>query len=121
MGSLQDLPHVDMMTPITKFASGVFSTERVADMISMAARECFSGAYGPSYLEIPRDVLDAEVPAASAVIPKPGSYRASVKSIGDPADIEKLADILVKAERPAVLLGQQVWSSRGHELSLIHI
>ncbi|WP_289132857.1 thiamine pyrophosphate-binding protein [uncultured Spongiibacter sp.] len=115
MGSLQDLPHVDMMTPITKFASGVFSTERVADMISMAARECFSGAYGPSYLEIPRDVLDAEVPAARAVIPKPGSYRASVKSIGDPADIEKLADILVKAERPAVLLGQQVWSSRGHE------
>ncbi len=115
MGSLQDLPPVDMMAPITKFASGVFSTERVADMISMAARECFSGAYGPSYLEIPRDVLDAEVPAASAVIPKPGSYRASVKSIGDPADIEKLADILVKAERPAVLLGQQVWSSRGHE------
>jgi len=115
MGSLQDLPHVDMMTPITKFASGVFSTERVADMISMAARECFSGAYGPSYLEIPRDILDAEVQTARVVIPKPGSYRSSVKSIGDPADIEKLADILVKAKRPAVLLGQQVWSSRGHE------
>ena len=115
MGSLQDLPHVDMMTPITKFASGVFSTERVADMISMAARECFSGAYGPSYLEIPRDILDAEVQTARVVVPKPGSYRSSVKSIGDPADIEKLADILVKAERPAVLLGQQVWSSRGHE------
>ncbi|MBT4807706.1 MAG: thiamine pyrophosphate-binding protein, partial [Acidiferrobacteraceae bacterium] len=115
MGSLQDLPHVDMMTPITKFASGVFSTERVADMIAMAARECFSGAYGPSYLEIPRDILDAEVPFEKAVMPQPGSYRASVKSIGDPADIEKLADILVKAERPAVLLGQQVWSSRGHE------
>ena len=115
MGSLQDLPHVDMMTPITKFASGVFSTERVADMISMAARECFSGAYGPSYLEIPRDILDAEVQTAKVVVPKPGSYRSSVKSIGDPADIEKLADILVKAERPAVLLGQQVWSSRGHK------
>ena len=118
MGSLQDLPHVDMMTPITKFASGVFSTERVADMISMAVRECFSGAYGPSYLEIPRDILDAEVPVASAKIPKPGSYRASVKSIGDPADIDNLADILVKAERPAVLLGQQVWSSRGHEAAI---
>ena len=118
MGSLQDLPHVDMMTPITKFASGVFSTERVADMISMAVRECFSGAYGPSYLEIPRDILDAEVPVASVKIPKPGSYRASIKSIGDPADIENLADILVKAERPAVLLGQQVWSSRGHEAAI---
>ena len=48
-------------------------------------------------------------------VPQPGSYRASVNSIGDPADIEKLADMLVKAQRPAVLLGQQVWSSGGHE------
>jgi acetolactate synthase-1/2/3 large subunit len=110
-GSLQDLPHVDMMRPITKFASGVFSTERIADMISMAARECFAGAYGPSYLEIPRDILDAEVALDRAVIPKPGKYRASVRSIGDPADIEKLADILVRAERPAVLFGQQVFTS----------
>lgn len=110
-GSLQDLPHVDMMKPITKFSSGVFSTERVADMISMAARECFAGAYGPSYLEIPRDVLDAEVPLDKAVVPERGHYRASLRSIGDPRDLEKLADILVKAERPAVLFGQQVFAS----------
>ena len=112
MGSLQDLPHVDMMTPITKFASGVFSTERIADMISMAARECFSGAYGPSYLEIPRDILDAEIPIERARIPEAGRYRGSVRSIGDPRDIEKLADMLVNSERPAVLFGQQVWASR---------
>ena len=113
-GSLQDLPHVDMMTPITKFASGVFSTERVADMVSMAARECFNGAYGPSYLEIPRDILDAEIPMENAVIPEPGHYKASTKSIGDPTDIEKLADILVNSKRPAVLFGQQVWAAQGH-------
>ncbi len=115
MGSLQDLPHVDMMTPITKFASGVFSTERIADMISMAARECFTGAYGPSYLEIPRDILDAEIPLSQARIPEPGSYRSSVRSIGDPQDVEKMADILVNAEKPAVLFGQQVWASNSHQ------
>ena len=82
MGSLQDLPHVEMMTPITKFAAGVMSTERVADMVSMAAREAFSGAYGPSYLEIPRDILDREINIADAIIPEPGAYRASTKSIG---------------------------------------
>ena len=114
MGSLQDLPHVDIITPITKFAATVPSTERVADMISMAAREAFNGAPGPSYLEIPRDVLDREVDIAKAVIPRPGMYRASTRSIGDPRDIEKLADILVNAERPAILYGQQVWSARGH-------
>jgi len=114
-GSLQDLPHVEMMAPITKFASGVYSTDRVADMVSMAARECFAGAYGPSYLEIPRNVLDAEIKLDKAVIPEPGHYRASTRSIGDPADIEKLADILVKSKRPAVLFGQQVWAAQGHE------
>ena len=118
MGSLQDLPHVDMMKPITKMASGVFSTERVADMVAMAARESFNGVYGPSYLEIPRDILDAEVDVSKAVIPAPGHYRASVKSIGDPADIERLADILVKSERPAILFGTQVWNCRGHEAAI---
>ena len=115
MGSLQDLPHVDMMSPITKFAASVPSTERVADMVSMAAREAFNGAPGPVYLEIPRDVLDREVDANKAVVPKPGHYRASTRSLGDPRDIEKLADILVNSERPAVLYGQQVWTARGHE------
>jgi acetolactate synthase-1/2/3 large subunit len=115
MGSLQDLPHVDIMAPITKFSASVSSTERIADMVAMAARECFAGAPGPSYLEIPRDVLDREVPLDKAVIPKPGHYRASTKSIGDPRDIEKLADLLVNAERPAMLLGTQVWTCRGHQ------
>jgi acetolactate synthase-1/2/3 large subunit len=114
MGSLQDLPHVDMMTPITKFAATVPSTERVADMVSMAAREAFNGAPGPCYLEIPRDVLDREVDLAKAVVPKPGHYRASTKSVGDPRDIERLADMLVASERPAILYGQQVWTARGH-------
>ena len=118
MGSLQDLPHVDMMRPITKFAASVRSTERVADMIGMAARECFAGAPGPAYLEIPRDVLDREIDVSKAVIPQPGQYRASTKSLGDPADIERLSDMLVSAERPVILIGSQVWTCRGHEAAL---
>src|SRR6201996_6748566 len=58
MGSLQDLPHVEIMKPITKFASNVVTTERVADMIAMAFREAHNGAFGPAYLEIGRDILD---------------------------------------------------------------
>src|SRR3954447_10320579 len=109
MGSLQDLPHVDMMAPITKFAATVPSTARAADMVSMAFRECFNGAPGPSFLEIPRDVLDAHVPYEQARLPRPGSYRASTKSAGDPAAVEQLADMIARAEKPCVLLGNQVW------------
>jgi len=115
MGGLQDLPHVDMMRPITKFASTVMSTERVADMVAMAAREAFAGAYGPVYLEIPRDVLDREIEVGRAVLPQAGQYRASTRAVGDLRAIERLADLLVNAERPAILYGQQVWAARGHE------
>ena len=113
MGSLQDLPHVDILKPITKFASTVPHTDRVADMVTMAFRECRNGAPGPSFLEIPRDILDAKVPLEKARIPKPGAYRASTGSLGDPRDIEKLAGILTKAKRPVVLLGTQLWTCRG--------
>jgi thiamine pyrophosphate-dependent acetolactate synthase large subunit-like protein len=118
MGSLQDLPHVDMMRPITKFASNVVTTERVADMVSMAFREALAGAPGPAFLEIGRDILDARIPLEKAVIPQSGHYRASTKSIGDPADIERLADILVAAERPCVLLGSQLWTCRGADAAI---
>lgn len=112
MGSLQDLPHVDMMSPITKFAATVPGTARAADMVSMAFRECFHGAPGPSFLEIPRDVLDAKVPADQARIPAAGGYRASARSAGDPAAIERLADLLARSEKPCILLGSQVWGCR---------
>src|ERR1700752_2485243 len=84
-------------------------------MVSMAAREAFTGAPGPVYLEIPRDVLDREVERTKAIVPKPGHYRASTRSLGAPHDIEKLADIRVSSERPAILYGQQVWTARGQE------
>jgi len=112
MGSLQDLPHVDIMQSITKFAATVPSTARIADMVSMAFRECLNGAPGPSFLEIPRDVLDAKVDLKDARIPAAGHYRASTRVQADPDDIERFADILVKAERPCVLFGQQVWTCR---------
>jgi acetolactate synthase I/II/III large subunit len=118
MGSLQDLPHVDIMRPVTKFASNVVTTERVADMCSMAFREAMAGAPGPAFLEIGRDILDAHVPIESAVLPEPGRYRASTKSIGDPNDVDRLADILAKAERPCVLLGSQVWTARGSDAAI---
>ncbi|HJP76522.1 MAG TPA: thiamine pyrophosphate-binding protein [Pseudonocardiaceae bacterium] len=118
MGSLQDLPHVDMMTPISKFAATVPSTARVADMVSMAFRECYNGAPGPSFLEIPRDVLDAKVPLEQARIPEAGHYRASTRNLGDPGDIQKLADLLSHAQKPVILLGSQVWTTRGSDAAI---
>jgi len=118
MGSLQDLPHVDMMAPVTKFAATVPGTERIADMVSMACREAHAGAPGPAFLEIPRDVLDARVPLSSARIPAAGRYRSSTRSLGDPDDVERLADVLIASERPCILLGSQIWTCRGGDAAV---
>ncbi|MEV5904829.1 hypothetical protein, partial [Streptomyces sp. NPDC052127] len=42
-----------------------------ADMVSMAFRECYHGAPGPAFLEIPRDVLDAKQPVGQRPLPRP--------------------------------------------------
>ncbi|MDR7304392.1 thiamine pyrophosphate-binding protein [Haloactinomyces albus] len=118
MGSLQDLPHVDMMSPITKFAATVPHTERAADLVSMAFREAHHGAPGPSFLEIPRDVLDARVPVETARVPESGHYRASTRSAGDPQAIERLAELLLASERPCILLGNQVWTCRATDSAI---
>jgi acetolactate synthase-1/2/3 large subunit len=107
-GALGDLPHTHIMWPITKFSETVTGTEQVGEMVSMAFRACYRGAPGPSYLEVPVDVLRREVDPASARLPAAGRYRASTKSLGDPDDVESLVGLLAKAERPCVLMGSQL-------------
>jgi len=57
-------------------------------------------------------VLDGKVPVDKARVPRAGRYRASTRQAGDPAAVEKLADLLVHAKKPAILLGSQVWTTR---------
>ena len=111
MGSLQELDHVSIMKPITKFASTVPHTERIPELMSMAFREAFNGRPGPVFLEMPRDVLDAKVDAER--VRMPSNYRSTYKVHGDPNAIDLAADWFRNAERPAVLAGSQVQFCRG--------
>ena len=51
---MQELDHVSIMKPITKFAATVPHTQRIPEIISMAFREAYNGRPGPSFLEIPQ-------------------------------------------------------------------
>ena len=73
MGGLQELRHTEMMAPISKFASMVMTTDRVAEMMGIAFREMYNGAPGPGFLEIPHDIMDAKVDASRVHYPK--NYR----------------------------------------------
>jgi len=62
------------------------------------------------YLEIPRDVLDREVEVSKAIVPKPVTNAPRPARSAIPRH-QKLADLLVNSERPAILYGQQVWTA----------
>lgn len=111
MGALQELDHVGIMKPITKFATTVYHTERIPEIISTAFRQAYSGRPGPVFVEIPVDVLFGAV-EEKAVVPV-GRYRVSSVMQGDPREVERAAQLLERAERPAVLAGSQVWHCRG--------
>ena len=64
MGPLQDIPHVDILRPVTRTSR----TLRVADQVIRELDEAVAramgdaGEPGPVYLEIPTDVLRTHVP-----------------------------------------------------------
>jgi acetolactate synthase-1/2/3 large subunit len=111
MGALQEMDHVGLMRPITKFATTVYQTQRIPEILGMAFRQAYSGRPGPVFVEIPADVLFAPVPESAVV--DPGQYRSPGKVYGDVKLVEEAARLLARAERPAVMAGSQVWLSRG--------
>ena len=119
MGGLQELRHTEMMTPISKFASLVMTTDRTAEMMGIAFREMYNGAPGPGFLEIPHDVMDGKVEASKVRYPKnyrvKGSDGGAPDFIGDPKIVEQVADLLAKAERPVALFGTQARTCRAHD------
>ena len=66
MGPLQDIPHVDILRPVTRFSR----TGRVAEQVVRELDEAIAratgdmGEPGPVYLEIPTDVLRTHLPTA---------------------------------------------------------
>jgi thiamine pyrophosphate-dependent acetolactate synthase large subunit-like protein len=118
MGGLQELRHTEMMTPISKFATLVMTTDRVAEMMAVAFREMYNGAPGPGFLEIPHDIMDGKAEAAKVRYPKNFRVRGADGGppdfLGDPNIVQEVADLLARAERPVALFGTQARTCRAH-------
>jgi acetolactate synthase-1/2/3 large subunit len=107
MGPLQDIPHVEIMRPITRASR----TLRVPDQVLRELDEAVSGAQGdlgepgPAYVEIPTDVLRKDVPDALVLEewlrPKPPRLLPP-----DPEAVEKAVEAVWSARRPVVVSGR---------------
>lgn len=108
-GALQELPHLELVRPITKWARSVSLTHRLAEYTAMAFREAVAGKPGPVFLECPMDVLNRMIPTNDAVLPPGGILQAASKPQGDPKRIERAVTLLQAAERPVIFAGTTLW------------
>ncbi len=110
-GSLQEMDHVAVMQPITKWADACYETGRIAEYIELAVRTALSGVPGPSFLEIPMDVLHAPIDIDAVAMPSFRDYRVASAAPADRVD-EALA-ILRTARQPMVMAGTALKWSEG--------
>jgi len=115
-GSLQEMDHVSVMRPITRWADACYDTRRIPEYIEVAIRHAVSGIPGPSFLEIPVDTLmgqaeldDIWFPTIRTVPPRSHPETSSV--------LEAL-EILRQSKHPVLMAGTSVkWSNASSALN----
>lgn len=109
-GSLQEMDHVGVMKPITKWADTCYDTRRIPDYIEMGIRHAVSGNPGPAFLEIPIDVLSREVEWEDVRFPKMRPQPPVLMPAE--SDVVHALDVLKTAKKPVMMAGTSVkWSN----------
>jgi len=118
-GSLQEMDHLGVVRPITKFCDAIYQTKRIPEYIELAIRHAVSGIPGPSFLEIPMDIFMAslsEEEAKAVTIPRIRTN--SPRLSPDRDEVRKAIDLLRNAERPMLMAGTSVkWSHAAGEMN----
>ncbi len=115
-GALQEMNQIDLLRPITKWARTVHETSRLAEYTSIAFRQMLSGKPGPTFLEMPMDVLNNFVDTDAAFDPgEPSYYRPAGRTAPEAEHVLRAAAILEQAQRPVIMAGTAVWWCDGAE------
>jgi acetolactate synthase-1/2/3 large subunit len=112
-GSLQEMDHVPIFTPVTKMAETVFDSASIAERTSAALSVASTRHRGPAFLDFPMDVLFSR---AEVDILAPGRDGDSPLE----GDVDEAVRLLSAAERPVVLIGSDVWAD-GAEKAARHL
>lgn len=115
-GALQEMEQTPLFSSITKWAATVYDARRLPDMLATAFRIAASGIPGPVFLEIPFDVLTAQVEDPLFQT----HYRVNTAAAADSVALEKVGDLLAASERPILFAGSQLyWDDAANELRVL--
>lgn len=108
--AFQDIDHIGVFAPVTKWVRRVTEASRVEDYIDQAFAMACSGRPGPVALMLPADMLTETAPAPSRKTSL-GSFPLD-RSVAAPAAIQEAAGLIANAARPIVLAGGGVHISQ---------
>ena len=113
MGSFQEERQVLAATPVSKWAHGIESVNRIPFYVEMAVRQSTYGRPGATYLDFPDDMItgscDTDTVDEVRKCPDPP------RTMAMPQDIEHALDVLQSAQRPLALIGQGMASSQAED------
>ena len=110
-GAFQEIDQVAVMRPVTKAAERVYETKRIPEFIDRAFCRAMSGKPGPVFVDLPGDILYAEVDEHDIEWPRSPSERIVSRPSASAATIDATLELLAAAKRPIVLSGSGVlWS-----------
>ena len=89
--------------PVTKSCEPVSSAAEIPNVLRRAFTQLRNGRPGPAVVEVPADVFGEEVAEPLDYEPVMSAAR-----VPDPDDVERVAALLVEAERPVIYAGQGV-------------
>ncbi|KJB93147.1 acetolactate synthase [Skermanella aerolata KACC 11604] len=107
MGPLQDIPHADILKPVTRTSRTARVAEQVLRELDEAVARAMGdlGEPGPVYIEIPTDVLRVEVPPA-LVLDEWLQAKPRRELAPDPVTVGQAVEALWSAKRPLVVTGR---------------
>lgn len=106
-GRFQSGPQLEVMAPVTKFAALVEEVGRIPEFVREAARQARHGRPGPSYLEIPADLLLEMIEEDTVAVHPPGRTRGA-PAAPDPTLVAEAVELLTGASMPLIVAGNGV-------------
>jgi acetolactate synthase-1/2/3 large subunit len=108
-GSLQEFDHVPVLAPVTRWAGTSTDTAAIPADVYAAVTAALTPHRGPSFLDLPLDVVfsRAEADLPEAAVPAPVA--------ADPDEVARAAALIAGAHHPVVIAGSDVYADSAED------
>jgi N2-(2-carboxyethyl)arginine synthase len=106
----QCLDQVGIMRSMCKYANELHDPRQIPVEVRKALEAAYSELMGPSYLSLPVNILGAEIPDAEGqeLLERAGPICRKKAPQADAGDLKVLHELLAKAGRPVVIVGNSL-------------